>query len=804
MKIRLPAAILGAASFIHAQTVTITAPDNNASEAGVYPGLFRVERTGDTAADLVVALAWSGTATAGADYETGPSSLTIPAGQAFVEFPLDPINDPIAEVNLAETVIATVQASSDYTVGSPDSATVTIMEDETLALTAPFLYSAVSASATSVTLTWLDLFEAETRFRPQYRAAGTTAWTTINLNADSNSTPYTGPVSYTVTGLTTGQLYEFRVDAQQGSTTSKSINPAFVAPIELDLAAPEFHTFEQWRSFMGLDGEWRGTHGRTDDDPDGDYRMNLIEYLFGSDPLAHDTGSGLSITPSGNSMLLEWPDQATNILDATSVLEESTTLAAGSWGNSPLTVAADAGTRSATDTRGGTARFYRVAGSAIDEPAPLITCWGDSLTGNPGTYAEKLPVLLPGRSTRNCGVGGDTSLQIADRLRGLTITSPYPAFAASTPAGTNVRIAASRTTHARVMNPATGSARAAYAATIANVNKVEFFNRGVKIGGSSTPLSASVTSNRSSNTTRLLAAGHPFANGDVVHFPSGPLPSPLIIGKTYFVRDADPNGFSLVADDVTFTIAKTTSRINSSNHDFVDGDVARFRPGAAIPGFFANQIYYVRDADSSGFALAATPGGTPITTAYDYTGVILGKPGRTPVSLTADFAAATNIQGPFVFDWNHPGGPTSLSLRTHTDRDADTFILWMGRNNNARPHEVYADLHAAVEHIKTLNSRFLIVSVTNGDNTTGGETVGNQYYTGTVNLNYLIQKEFPDNFVDVRTALIRAASSSTDDQIDRAADVPPGSLRSDNVHFNNAGQQLIAEILAAEITARGW
>jgi hypothetical protein len=128
----------------------------------------------------------------------------------------------------------------------------------------------------------------------------------------------------------------------------------------------------------------------------------------------------------------------------------------------------------------------------------------------------------------------------------------------------------------------------------------------------------------------------------------------------------------------------------------------------------------------------------------------------------------------------------------------------MGRNNNARPHEVYADIHAAVEHIKTLNSRFLIVSVTNGDNTTGGETVGNQYYTGTVNLNYLIQKEFPDNFVDVRTALIRAASSSADDQIDRAADVPPGSLRDDNVHFNSAGQQIIAELLADEITARGW
>jgi hypothetical protein len=796
----LVAALGTAASLnLNAQTITITAPDNNATEAGVYPGLFRVERSGSTTDALPVTLAWSGTATADADYHAGPVSVTIPAGAAFVEFPLDPINDPIAEADTAETVIATIQPDAGYNVGSPDSAAVTITEDETLALTAPFLYSAVPASATSVTLKWVDVFETETKFRVQYRAAGTTAWTTIDSIPPNTTTR-------TVTGLTTGQLYEFRVDAYQGSTSSKTINPVVVALIEPDAAVPVINTYEQWRSAMGLGGELRNSHGRTFDDPDADGRKNLMEYLFGSDPLASDAGSGFSINPSGTNMLLQWPDSPAGISDAWSTLEESTTLAPASWASSPLTVTAASGTRSATDSRGGTARFYRVAGAAASvEPAPLITCWGDSLTGNPGTYAEKLPTLLPGRSTQNCGVGGDTTLQIADRMRGLTITSPYPSYAVSTPAGTNIRIVASRTTHARVMTP-TGTARATYAATISNINKVEFFNRGVKIGESSTPLAASVTSNRATNATRLLAAGHPFSNGDVVHFPAGPLPSPLIIGKTYFVRDADANGFSLVADDVSFTIAASSSRLVSSNHDFVDGDVAWFRPGATISGFFADRPYYVRDSDSAGFSLSDTPGGAALTTAYAYTGVILGKPGRIPVSLAADFTTSTAIRGPFVFNWSHPGGPTKLSLRTHTDRDANTFILWMGRNNNARPHEVYADIHAAVEHIKTLNSRFLIVSVTNGDNGTPSavETVGNQYYTGTVNLNYLIQKEFPDNFVDVRAALIRAASSSADDQIDRAADVPPGSLRDDNVHFNGAGQQIIAEILADQITARGW
>lgn len=368
-----------------------------------------------------------------------------------------------------------------------------------------------------------------------------------------------------------------------------------------------------------------------------------------------------------------------------------------------------------------------------------------------------------------------------------------------------MRIVASRTTHARVMDPTRGSTRATYAATIANVSRVEFFNRRVKIGESSTPLAATVTSNRAVSATRLLAAGHPFSDGDVVSFPSGPLPSPLIIGKTYFVRAADPAGFSLVADDVSATITATSqapsSRFVSASHPFSDGDAVWFRPGASPPGLYSNRLYFVRDSDAGGYSLSDAPGGAAISLVYTNTSPVMGKPGLTPVSLAADFAAPTTIRGPFVFDWTHPGGATDLSLRTHTDRDANTFILWMGRNNNARPHEVYADLLAAVEHIKSLDARFLIVSVTNGG---GGETIGNSYYIGTVNLNHLLRQEFPDNFVDVRTALIRSASADANDQIDRAADIPPRSLRSDNVHFNDAGQQIIAEVLAAELAARGW
>lgn len=777
-----------------AQVVTLTAPDPSATEAGIYPGLFRVERTGPATAPLLVNLAWSGTATPGDDYETGPASVTIPAGSAFLEFPLLPINDAVAEADPAETAIATLQPDPAYTVGSTASATVVITGAETLAQTAPFLHTVERVSATSLRLHWLDLFETETHFRVQYRATGTASWISINnLPADTTA--------HTVTGLVAGQPYEFRVQAFQNATSSLTPNPVVAVPLPPDPAAPAWTTFEQWRRAHGLATTLRATAGATTHDPDADGRPNFLEYALGSAPLSADS-SGLVLAPSASGLALAWPENPA-LLDVALSLRESIDLAA--WPASPLSSLFSSGVRTALDSRAADRRFYRLQATPLVAtiPSARIVCWGDSLTGNPGTYAEKLLTLLPGRTVLNCGIGGDTSLQIADRLRGLTVTAPFPAFAASTPAGTPVRIVASRTTHARVMNPATGSTRATHAATIANVSRVEFFNRGVKIGESSNPLSATVTSNRAANPTRLLAAGHPFADGDVVHFPAGPLPSPLLVGKTYFVRAADSAGFSLVADDVAFTLTANTSRFVSANHDFADGDTASFRPGAAPPAFFANQLYHVVSADTEGFSLAATPGGPALTGSHTFSGVIVGKPARTVVSLAANFAAPTTLRGPFTFDWSHPGGATDLTLRTHTDRDADTFILWIGRNNNARPHEVIADLRAAVEHIKALDARFLVVSVTNGDTGTG-ETIGNQYYIGTVNLNRLLRLEFPDNFVDVRTALLRAANSSDEDQANRAADIPPASLRSDTVHFNDAGQQLIADLLAAELTRRGW
>jgi hypothetical protein len=110
-------------------TVTITATDNTATEAGPTTGTFTVTRTGSTAA-LTVYYNVSGTATPGSDYISLPGSVTIAAGSPSAPITVTPINDTQVESN--ETVIVTLSSNPAYTVDSPNNATVAIIDNVTL------------------------------------------------------------------------------------------------------------------------------------------------------------------------------------------------------------------------------------------------------------------------------------------------------------------------------------------------------------------------------------------------------------------------------------------------------------------------------------------------------------------------------------------------------------------------------------------------------------------------------------------------------------------------------------------------
>jgi len=109
-------------------TVTVSATDAAAAEAGLDPGTFTVTRSVVTASPMTVNYTMSGTATSGSDYTAVGGSVIIPASTASATVTITPIDDTTYEGN--ETVILTVSSTAEYSAGSPASATVTIADNE--------------------------------------------------------------------------------------------------------------------------------------------------------------------------------------------------------------------------------------------------------------------------------------------------------------------------------------------------------------------------------------------------------------------------------------------------------------------------------------------------------------------------------------------------------------------------------------------------------------------------------------------------------------------------------------------------
>jgi hypothetical protein len=109
-------------------TVTVIATDPVATESPITTGEFLIQRIGSTAGDVSVSYSVGGTATTGADHTLGTGSVSIPAGSASRTLMVFPLDDSLVESD--ETVIVTLLPQSQYTVGTPSSATVAIASDD--------------------------------------------------------------------------------------------------------------------------------------------------------------------------------------------------------------------------------------------------------------------------------------------------------------------------------------------------------------------------------------------------------------------------------------------------------------------------------------------------------------------------------------------------------------------------------------------------------------------------------------------------------------------------------------------------
>ena len=108
--------------------VTVEASDATATEEGTQPGEFTVFRAGDTDEALEVFYTVAGTADSGVDYAAVSGSVIISAGSTSAPVTIAPIDDSLPEGE--EAVTLTLQDDAAYLVGVPNSATVTIVDND--------------------------------------------------------------------------------------------------------------------------------------------------------------------------------------------------------------------------------------------------------------------------------------------------------------------------------------------------------------------------------------------------------------------------------------------------------------------------------------------------------------------------------------------------------------------------------------------------------------------------------------------------------------------------------------------------
>lgn len=135
--------------------IGIEAIDGQGAEPGVDDGAFRIKRYGSVDGDLTVHFTVDGDATEGLDYAALPRSTLIPDGAAFVDMPLDVLDD--FEEESTENVTVTIQADESYSIFSLESsATVEIIDNGDIeiavAITSPSLPEIYLVEGTTLAL----------------------------------------------------------------------------------------------------------------------------------------------------------------------------------------------------------------------------------------------------------------------------------------------------------------------------------------------------------------------------------------------------------------------------------------------------------------------------------------------------------------------------------------------------------------------------------------------------------------------------------------------------------------------------
>ena len=130
-------------------------------------------------------------------------------------------------------------------------------------------------------------------------------------------------------------------------------------------------------------------------------------------------------------------------------------------------------------------------------------------------------------------------------------------------------------------------------------------------------------------------------------------------------------------------------------------------------------------------------------------------------------------------------------------------IFWYGQNNQTQPDQIKADIAASVAALAPGNRRFLVLAVVN--QAKPEESRGAPIHDTIVQLNNELAALYPDHYLDVRAYLVNHYDPARpEDVANFQDDVPPRSLRYDEIHQNNEGADVVTDWLKRHLDARGW
>lgn len=417
----------------------------------------------------------------------------------------------------------------------------------------------------------------------------------------------------------------------------------------------------------------------------------------------------------------------------------------------------------------------------VVEPAIQdIVAWGDSLTAGAGsTGGNSYPAVAaglfdPDRNVVNRGVGGQTSTQIAARQGGVPImvtvdgnelpsyTEPavYTAgFTSSADGWTSFGFQGATAVVSAGKLVATAGANPQSGAQFALPIPLE--------AGDSVRLQATVSD---------LGGGATYVQGGLRGGGSGwngaPGPNTLgarTIDETYVAgRAASDAGITLLLMPAVSQAGRTFSLDN------VTIIVTQAATGKPVTYKSANVLY------QSG----------------NYTGSIYGTIDGIHGVMTTD------ASGNWTFTRDEPGSAHAVPSQVQfVPDDAETYEayenwIWAGRNNAGNASQVKSDIAAMIAPLD--HSRYLVGAIL----TSAADGAGT--VTAIQALNADLASIYDDRFVDLYAILRSHGDGSANDTADISNGYIPRSLRSDDVHLNNAGYAIVAEAMVAATLAKGW